>query len=151
MPRPTKLHAHHIDTPQDAACGRNGATVEFTDNWDDVTCGNCRRYGIHSVAKPPVNIPPAGYLRNLDSAIRDTFTNAGYHVTTTATHLELTLVPAVRRAPKPRITVLTRKERAALGTRKWRRGGTKTKSNRFEPENIHYQNKPALIFQARAS
>jgi hypothetical protein len=47
MPRPTKLHAHHIDTPQDAACGRNGATVEFADTWDDVTCGNCRRYGVH--------------------------------------------------------------------------------------------------------
>jgi hypothetical protein len=123
MPRPTKLHAHHIDTPQDAACGRNGATVEFTDTWDDVTCGNCRRYGVG-----PAPHLEQQFVRNV-----------------------LSYQTPNRRAPKPRITVPSRKERSALGTRKWRRTGTKAKSSRFEPANIHYQNKPALIFKARAS
>jgi hypothetical protein len=127
MPRPTKLHAHHIDIPQDAACGRNGATVEFAGTWDDVTCGNCRCYGIRTLAAEKEDEDLVnGELRCLIEA-------------------------PVRRAPKSRITVPTRKERAALGTRKCRRTGTKAKSNRFEPENIHYQNKPALIFKVRAS
>jgi hypothetical protein len=117
----TKRRATHYRNPatNDTYCGRYIVDVAMTNNVDNIDCRSCLNRMATLGDAPACGDVPCS------------------------------LSKPKRRTPKPRKTALSRHDRRLLGTRKNRRMGTKTKQNRHEPLNYHYQEKPAVIFAAR--